>query len=387
MVSLYRSLPREAISIRGLTYETSLRVAKLTCALLLFASSWMLSLPPAPAWTLSIVGYAILTVSVAALVAEADWEPRVNFGLGLVLLAAPWVLGFAHDAFSTLLHVAGGAVITLLSGINLLIAREDPPWRFGPAAGRRADLYGAADRAADDCLAPVSRARGTVAGHRVRHVLRSRGGRLARAGDQPWKTHSQSRSTTETRRTSVCGARRATKLSWDSGFSTNGSHNAILTSQKLKNAMLGRSWASRRAIPMRLRTARLEFMVRHPPPATGDPPRRPHLAARDQYRYGPSSSSSFRTPRTATVALHLKLDELILATRGARNDHHIEVARQVVHARPDPVNGARTSDHERLRGGRPPSRTILAPAGPRRHPRQPRPTNLVIFPRRARQAG
>src|SRR5690348_1879507 len=105
MLSLYRLLPREAISIRGLTNETSLHVAKLTCALLLFASSWMLSLPPVPTWTLSTLGYAILTVCVAALVAEADWEPRVNFALGLVLLGAPWVLGFAHDALSTLLHL------------------------------------------------------------------------------------------------------------------------------------------------------------------------------------------------------------------------------------------------------------------------------------------
>src|SRR5690348_15700742 len=107
MVWLYRLLPREAISIRGLTNERSLHVAKLTCALLLFASSWMLSLPPVPAWMLSILGYAILTASVAALVAEADWEPRVNFALGLVLLAAPWAVGFADDAFSTTLHVAG----------------------------------------------------------------------------------------------------------------------------------------------------------------------------------------------------------------------------------------------------------------------------------------
>jgi SPW repeat-containing protein len=243
MVTLYRSLSREAASNSSLTYETSFHAAKLTCALLLFASSWMLSLPPLAAWTLSIVGYGILTVSVAALVAEADWEPRVNFALGIVLLAAPWVLGFAHDALSTLLHVVGGAVITLLSGIDLLISREDPPWRFGPAAGRHADLCAAADTAADDCPAPVRWSHGAITGHRVRHVLRSKGGRLARAGDQPWKTHSQSRSSTEARRTSVCGARRTTKLNWDSGFSTNGSRNAILSSQKLKNAMPGRSWA------------------------------------------------------------------------------------------------------------------------------------------------
>jgi SPW repeat-containing protein len=243
MVSLYRLLPRERVSIRGLMNEASFHAAKLTCGLLLFASSWMLSLPPVPAWTLSILGYAILTVSVAALVAEADWEPRVNFALGLVLLAAPWVLGFARDALSTLLHVAGGAVITLLSGIDLLIAREDPPWRFGPAAGRRADHYGAADGAADDCLAPIGWARNTVTGRRLQHVLRSRPVMRGRAGDHQCKTHSQSRSSTETRRTSVCGARRATRLNWDSGFSTNASRNAILTSQKPKNDTPRRNWA------------------------------------------------------------------------------------------------------------------------------------------------
>jgi hypothetical protein len=242
MVSLYRLLPREAISIRGLTNEKSFHVAKLTCALLLFASSWMVSLPPVPGWTLSITGYAILTVSVAALVAEADWAPRVNFALGLVLLAAPWVLGFAHDATAMLLHVSGGAVITLLSGIQLLMARDHPPWRFGPAAARRADNVLQPMERQMIAVAAVGWAPNAVAGQRVRHVLRSTRGRLGRAGDHQCKTHSQSRSSTERRRTNAYAGRQPKASNWGSGSSTNGWRSAILTSQKLKNETLGRSW-------------------------------------------------------------------------------------------------------------------------------------------------
>lgn len=243
MVSLYRLLPREGISIRGLTNETSFHLAKLTCALLLFASSWIASMPPIAAWTLCIVGYAIVTVSVAALVAEADWESRVNFALGLILLVAPWVLGFAHDGIPTLLHLSGGAAVAVLSGIALLTARDDPPWRFGPSAARRTDNLDPIEPRMM-LVAPGAWARNAIAEHRVGHVLRSRRGKLARrAGDHRWKTHSQSRSSTVRRRTSVCAVRTATKLNRGCGSSTSGSRSATLNSQKLRNEMPGRNSA------------------------------------------------------------------------------------------------------------------------------------------------
>jgi low affinity Fe/Cu permease len=61
------------------------------------------------------------------------------------------------------------------------------------------------------------------------------------------------------------------------------------------------------------------------------------------------------TQNRDTVALQLKLDELILATRGARNDlacieegteRDIEAARAEVHERTARANGARETTHE-----------------------------------------
>jgi hypothetical protein len=60
------------------TKEKVLDLVKLSCAAALLASTWAVELAPAPMWNLRICAYAIFTASLAALVAEADWEPRAN---------------------------------------------------------------------------------------------------------------------------------------------------------------------------------------------------------------------------------------------------------------------------------------------------------------------
>ena len=115
-------------------------IAQLGCAFLLFASPFWFAFRPIPAWDLWIAGYAMVTFSVAALVAEAEWEPQANLMLGLWLLAAPWMLGFSHETTATLVHFTGGVAISVLSAFELWRGQENPPKRFGPAAARRPDL-------------------------------------------------------------------------------------------------------------------------------------------------------------------------------------------------------------------------------------------------------
>jgi SPW repeat len=120
------------------TRRAAFDLCKLACAAALFCSPWMLELSPIPAWNLWCCGYAMLTIIVADLTAEADWEPRTSLYLGAWLAAAPWLLGFSQDGAAMLLHVAGGGVISLLSAAELWSAQGNPPWRFRPASARRA---------------------------------------------------------------------------------------------------------------------------------------------------------------------------------------------------------------------------------------------------------
>ena len=111
---------------------------KLTCAAALFVSPWVFAFTPVATWNLWVSGYAVLTITLAALVAEADWEPRANFWLGAWIIAAPWILGFSGDPDATFVHMAGGGMVSILSAVELWTAERNPPWRFRPGAAVRA---------------------------------------------------------------------------------------------------------------------------------------------------------------------------------------------------------------------------------------------------------
>jgi SPW repeat len=120
-------------------------LCKLGCAAALFASPWMLGLAGRPAWNLWVCGYAMVTIALADLTAEADWEPRTSLYLGVWLLTAPWILGFSQDVAATLVHLAGGGIASLLSAAELWSTEHTPPQRFQPGAARHADTLPAID--------------------------------------------------------------------------------------------------------------------------------------------------------------------------------------------------------------------------------------------------
>jgi SPW repeat len=129
-----------SVPSRTWTREKVLALIRLICAAIMFGSLWAFDLAQTPTWNLGICGYAMLTASLAALVAEADWEPRANLWLGVWILAAPWVLGFSHETGATLVHLVGGGLVSLLSALEVWSGDRSPPWRFGPAAAQRATL-------------------------------------------------------------------------------------------------------------------------------------------------------------------------------------------------------------------------------------------------------
>jgi SPW repeat len=144
------------------TREKVLDLIKLTCGALLFASPWLLEFAPGPTWNLRVCGYSILAASLAALVAEAEWEPRANLWLGIWVLAAPWTLGFSQDPAATLVHLVGGGVVSVLSAVEVWFGERSPPWRFGPGAALRATLSPAVMTGSLDqtTLQPVMAAQG-----------------------------------------------------------------------------------------------------------------------------------------------------------------------------------------------------------------------------------
>jgi SPW repeat len=113
---------------------------KLAGALALFGSPWLFQLPPGAKWNLWICGYFVVVASLAALLAEADWEPEVNLCIGAWLLIAPWVLGFSHDLAASLLHLLGGSLVSILSALTWYADRS-PPWQFRPGAALRAQSF------------------------------------------------------------------------------------------------------------------------------------------------------------------------------------------------------------------------------------------------------
>ncbi len=166
-------------------------LCKLSCAAVLFASPWMLELAGRPAWNLRVCGYAMVTIALADLTAEADWEPRTSLYFGAWLLSAPWILGFSQDVAATLVHLAGGGVSSLLSAAEIWSSKDTPPRRFQPGAACHGNTLPAIDdlnshQAVQDAgavrrgVVPTGRAH--IPGHRRVYGSRSFAGPLRRRG-------------------------------------------------------------------------------------------------------------------------------------------------------------------------------------------------------------
>ena len=77
-------------------------------------------------------GVLVVAISIAALIAFADWEEWAALALGLWLIASPWALGFPVAA-AMKIHIGVGLVLVYLAGLELWLIHYNHEW---PDEGR-----------------------------------------------------------------------------------------------------------------------------------------------------------------------------------------------------------------------------------------------------------
>jgi hypothetical protein len=107
--------------------ESVLDLYNLLLAAFLFGSPWLFGYvngnARVDAWA---TGALIALTSVGALIAFADWEEWLNLFLGVWLIFAPWILGFAH-ARATHVSIPIGALVVFLAALQLWMEHYDKP--------------------------------------------------------------------------------------------------------------------------------------------------------------------------------------------------------------------------------------------------------------------
>ncbi|HEX2654539.1 MAG TPA: SPW repeat protein [Xanthobacteraceae bacterium] len=103
--------------------EAVLDLYNIALAVFLFASPWLFAFPDEGsrfnAW---VGGGIIIAMSAAAILAFAEWEEWISFGLGLWLVASPWVLGFGQRPAHVIIAV--GAIVAFLAALKLFLMHD-----------------------------------------------------------------------------------------------------------------------------------------------------------------------------------------------------------------------------------------------------------------------
>ncbi len=104
--------------------ESALDLYKLLLAIFLLISPWLFAMANGTAAVdLRASGAVIAILSLAAMVAFANWEEWVNLLLGLWLIVSPWVLGFAHTR-AMHFSIVVGAAVTFLAALELWLVYD-----------------------------------------------------------------------------------------------------------------------------------------------------------------------------------------------------------------------------------------------------------------------
>ncbi|MBV9985477.1 SPW repeat protein [Bradyrhizobium sp.] len=92
--------------------ESALDLYTLVCGVFLLSAPWLFGfVRPLGRLDAELVGAAVIVLSAAAIFVFADWEEWLKVALGLWLIAAPWILGFAHTAA---MHVSIGVGLPVI---------------------------------------------------------------------------------------------------------------------------------------------------------------------------------------------------------------------------------------------------------------------------------
>ncbi|SDI44223.1 MULTISPECIES: SPW repeat protein [Bradyrhizobium] len=102
-------------------------VANLVLGAILVASPWLFGFAAGRvSENATISGLVIAILAIAALAAFAVWEEWLNLVVGLWTLVSPWVLGFQGTTAMTV-HVLIGAAVALLAAIEIWMITQNPP--------------------------------------------------------------------------------------------------------------------------------------------------------------------------------------------------------------------------------------------------------------------
>ena len=108
-------------------HDSILDLYNLVLALFVFVSPWLFAYVSQPArFEMWVTGIVLAVLSLAAIVAFAEWEEWLSLLLALWLIAAPWVVGFVHTK-AMHVSVAAGIIIAFLTGLDLWLEHDREP--------------------------------------------------------------------------------------------------------------------------------------------------------------------------------------------------------------------------------------------------------------------
>ncbi|MGC2085961.1 MAG: SPW repeat protein [Bradyrhizobium sp.] len=101
-----------------------LDIYTLLCGIFLVAAPWLFGfIRSAGRMDAEVAGYVLIALSAAGFLAFADWEEWLKVAVGLWLIAAPWLLGFAHTP-AMHVSIAIGVIVTFLTLLEIFLAHD-----------------------------------------------------------------------------------------------------------------------------------------------------------------------------------------------------------------------------------------------------------------------
>ncbi|WP_027163555.1 SPW repeat protein [Mesorhizobium sp. WSM1293] len=117
--------------LKNLASDSSRRaldVVNILAGIALALSPWLLgyAADAVAVWHVFIAGVITVLIAARALVAFHKYEEWANLVVGLWIVAASWVLGFAGLAAAMWSHAIAGAVVAALAAASLWLTNDRP---------------------------------------------------------------------------------------------------------------------------------------------------------------------------------------------------------------------------------------------------------------------